>query len=85
MWYRKTNQPKAVTLRVKLPLLAVTEDSISDTVIPAGSIVEWRPGDFAGGVATIFWLNRPVVVMERDLFEQCERMAGATTSIFGGQ
>ena len=74
MWYRKTNQTKAVAFLVNIPLVAVTKDSIANTVIPAGSVVEWQPGDFCGGVATVFWLRRPVVVMEADLFKQCERM-----------
>ena len=75
MWYRKTNPNKPVAFRVNIPLIAVTKDSISDTVIPAGSLVEWQPGDFGGGVATVFWLRRPVLVMEADLFKHCERLA----------
>ena len=74
MWSRKTSQSKAVAFRVKSPLIAVTKDSIANTVIPAGSTVEWQPGDFGGGVATVFWLKRPVVIMEADLFKQCERV-----------
>ena len=74
MWCRKTNPNKAVAFLVNVPLVAVTKDSIANTVIPAGSVVEWQPGDFRGGVATVFWLRRPVVVMEADLFKQCERM-----------
>ena len=74
MWYSKTNPNKAVAFRVNIPLIAVAKDSIGDTVIPAGSLVEWQPGDFAGGVATVFWLRRPVLVMEADLFKQCERL-----------
>ena len=81
MWYRKTNRRKVIAFKVKFPLIAVTKDSVSDTVIPAGSIVEWQPGDFAGGVATIFWLERSVVVMESDLFARCERMESGITKI----
>jgi len=79
MWDRKSNQPKAVAFRVKSPLIAVAKDSISEAVIPVGSIVEWQPGDFAGGVATISWLRRNVVVMESDLVRRCERLANGTT------
>jgi len=82
MWYRKANRSKAVAFRVKFPLIAVTKDSVSDAVIPTGSIVEWQPGDFAGGVATIFWLKRPVLVMESDLFERCERIARGATGFY---
>jgi len=74
MVYSKKNPNKPVAFRVNVPLIAVTKDSIADTVIPAGSMVEWQPGDFAGGVATVLWLRRPVLVMEADLFKQCERM-----------
>jgi hypothetical protein len=74
MWCSKTNQTKAVAFLVNAPLVAVTKDSIANTVIPVGSVVEWQPGDFCGGAATVFWLRRPVVVMEADLFKQCERM-----------
>ena len=74
MWCRKTNQNRPVAFLVNVPLVAVTKDSIANTVIPAGSVVEWQPGDFCGGVATVFWLRRPVVVMEAELFQQCERM-----------
>jgi hypothetical protein len=74
MWHLKTNQAKPVAFRVNIPLIAVTKDSVANTVIPAGSVVEWQPGDFCGGVATVFWLRRPVVVMEAELFKQCERM-----------
>jgi hypothetical protein len=70
-----------VAFRVKSPLIAVTKDRITDAVIPEGSMIEWQPGDFAGGVATIFWLKRPVVVMESDLFKQCERMASGIAKI----
>jgi len=69
---RYKNPP--VAFRVKVPLIAVAKDRITDMVIPEGSTVEWEPGDFAGGVATVFWLKRPVVVMEADLFKQCERV-----------
>ena len=69
---RYKNPP--VAFRVKTPLIAVAKDRISDMFIPEGSTVEWQPGDFDGGVATVFWLKRPVVVMEADLFKQCERM-----------
>jgi hypothetical protein len=74
MWYRNTIQTRAVAFRVNVPLIAVAKDSTTSTVIPAGSLVEWQPGDFAGGVATVLWLRRPVLVMEADLFKQCERM-----------
>jgi hypothetical protein len=74
MWYRNTNQTRAVAFRVNVPLISVAKDSTTSTVIPAGSLVEWQPGDFAGGVATVLWLRRPVLVMEADLFKQCERM-----------
>jgi hypothetical protein len=76
---RHKNPP--VAFRVKIPLIAVTKDRITETVIPEGSTVEWQPGDFAGGVATVFWLKRPVVVMEADLFKQCERMTNGITRI----
>ena len=59
---------------MKVPLLAVIKDTTADTVIPAGSMVEWQPGDFAGGVASVFWLKRALVVLEVDLLRQCERM-----------
>jgi hypothetical protein len=74
-------KPPPVAFRVKIPLIAVTKDRITDTVIPEGSLIEWQPGDFAGGVATVFWLKRPVVVMESDLFKQCERMASGISTI----
>jgi hypothetical protein len=74
---RYKNPP--VAFRVKIPLIAVTKDRVTETVIPEGSTVEWQPGDFADGVATVFWLKRPVVVMESDLFKQCERMTSGIT------
>ena len=74
MWLRKTNQTRVVSFLVNVPMVAVTKDPIANTTIPAGSVVEWQPGDFSGGVATVFWLRRPVVVLETDLFKQCERM-----------
>jgi hypothetical protein len=70
-----------VAFRVKIPLIAVTKDRITDMVIPEGSTVEWQSGDFAGGVATVFWLKRPVVVMEADLFKQCERMTSGSVRV----
>ena len=39
---------------MNVPLVAVTKDSVANTVIPAGSVVEWQAGDFSGGVATVF-------------------------------
>jgi hypothetical protein len=76
---RYKNPP--VAFRVKVPLIAVAKDRITDMVIPEGSTVEWQPGDFAGGVATVFWLKRPVVVMESELFKQCERMTSGVMKI----
>ena len=70
----RRKSPPPVAFRVKIPLIAVTKDSIADTIIPVGSTVEWQPGDFAGGVASVCWQERPVLVMEADLFKQCERI-----------
>jgi len=50
--------------------------------VPEGPTVEMTTCDFTGGVVTVFWLRRPVVVvvvMESDLFKQCERLASGVS------
>ena len=64
-----------IAFRVNIPLIAVTKDPITEALIPAGSMLKWEPGDFAGGVANVIWLKRRVLVIEADLFKQCERVA----------
>jgi hypothetical protein len=68
-------KPSSVTAyRVKIPLQGFTRKLMADTVIPVGSTLEWQQGDYSGGMASVFWLRRRVLVMESDLFKHCERV-----------
>jgi hypothetical protein len=69
-----TSRSTGNSLRVKTPLRALANKPLGDTIVPAGSTVEWQQGDYAGGMASVFWLRRRVLVMEADLFTQCERL-----------
>jgi hypothetical protein len=65
-----------VAYRVKAPLRVLADKLLLETVIPVGSRVEWREGEYyAGGMVVAFWLRRRVLVMEADLFRLCERLA----------
>jgi hypothetical protein len=68
------NPPTLTIYLVKAPLKALAGKPLIDTVIPVGSTVEWQPGDYAGGMASVFWLRRRVLVMEAELFTHCERL-----------
>jgi hypothetical protein len=61
--------------RVKVPLRGFTKKTLADVVIPAGSMVEWQPGNYAGGLANVLWRGRPFLVIEGELFKYCERLA----------
>jgi hypothetical protein len=50
-------------------------------VIPSGSTIEWQNGEYAGGMASVFWLKRRVLVMEADLFTRCERLGSDFMSL----
>jgi len=62
--------------RVVIPLNGFTKKTLAEAVIPAGSRVEWQPGDYAGGLAHIHWRGREFLVIESELFKQCERALG---------
>ena len=69
--------PKTSTVtayRVKSPLHAFSGRLLIDTVIPAGSTVEWQQGEYFGGLASVFWLRRRVLVMEAELFAHCDQL-----------
>jgi len=71
------NQPAqssvAISYRVKFPLNGFAGKTLIDTVIPAGSTIEWTLGDYAGGQASVLWRRQRVLVMESDIFTKCER------------
>jgi hypothetical protein len=60
--------------RVKAPLRAFTKNILGSTIIPAGSIVDWETGDYADGFANIHWQGHQFLVIEGELFKQCERV-----------
>ena len=70
---QKTAPPEAIYYRVKFPLNGLAGKTLIDTVIPAGSTIEWTPGDYAAGQASVLWLRQRVLVMESDIFAKCER------------
>jgi hypothetical protein len=67
------NRPAVTAYRVEFPLRGFTKKPNSDTVIPVGSTVEWH-GDYAGGMASVLWLRRRVLVLEAELFAHCQRI-----------
>jgi len=58
--------------RVEVPIKRFAGKLLIDTVIPAGSTIEWQQGDYTCGMASVFWLRRRVLVNESDLFKDCE-------------
>ena len=66
------------TYRVKTALKALAGKPLIDTIIPAESTIEWEKGGYAGGMASVFWLRRRVLVIEADLFTKCERLVGGS-------
>jgi hypothetical protein len=59
--------------RVMIPLSVFTKKTLADAIIPAGSRLEWQQGDYAGGLAHVHWRGREFLVVESELFKQCER------------
>jgi hypothetical protein len=68
------NPPTVTTYLLKAPLRALAGKPLMDIVIPVGSMVEWQPGDYSGGMASVFWLRRRILVIEAELFTHCERL-----------
>jgi hypothetical protein len=70
------NNPNPPVIRycVKTPLHGLTSKPRIETVIPAGSTIEWQMGDYACGLPSVLWLRRRVLVTEPDLFAHCERV-----------
>jgi hypothetical protein len=64
-----------ITYRVKIPLRGFGNKPSTDTLIPAGSTIEWQRGKYAGAVASVLWLGQRVLVKEGDLFKNCEQLA----------
>jgi hypothetical protein len=67
-------QSLVTTYRVKTPILGLSGKLLIDTVIPAGSTVEWQTGDYTAGLVSAFWVQRRVLVTESDLSKYCERV-----------
>jgi hypothetical protein len=73
-----SRRTQVVTYRVKLPVTgfenphAIEDGSAKTTIIPAGSTVEWQPGNYVGRLAIVWWLRRRILVTEADLFANCE-------------
>jgi hypothetical protein len=59
--------------RVVLPLNVFTKKTLAEAVIPAGSRVDWQQGDYEGGLAHVHWQGREFLVIEHELFKQCQR------------
>jgi len=79
-------KPPPVAFRVKIPLIAVIKDRITDAVISEGSMVEWQPGDFAAGVGTIFSLERPAVLeVAQKSSEMCDPLFLESATINDGK
>lgn len=68
------NPPTLTAYLVKTPLRALAGKLLINTIIPVGSMIEWQPGDYAGGMASVFWLRRRILAMEAELFTHCERL-----------
>jgi hypothetical protein len=66
--------PEMTTFRVRSDLNAFTSKIPNEVVIPPGSTIEWQKGDYASGMASVFWLRRRVLVVEAELFGRCERL-----------
>ena len=66
---------QTITYRVKIPLMGFGNKSLTDIIIPAGSTIEWQQGEYAGGMASVLWLRQRVLVMEGELFKNCEQLA----------
>ena len=66
---------QGVTYRVKTRLKALEDRPLTPTFIPPGSTVNWHPGDYVAEMASVVWLGRKFLVIEADLFRNCERLA----------
>lgn len=74
--------PVVTTYRAKTDLSGFAKKTLTDMIIPAGSTLEWQRGDYAGGLASVLWLRRRVLVMESELFSRCERVDPLPSSAF---
>jgi len=76
-------QPKVIAYRVRKSLTSFNPHLGREEVIPVGSTIEWRVGDYSGGLAGVYWLRQRVLVKDSELFTNCEPAAEGPSKYTG--
>ena len=80
------NQPQqqnVIAYRVRTRLTGFNPHLGRDEVIPVGSTIEWRVGDYTRRLAGVYWLRQRVLVKDSELFTNCDRIADRPSTYTG--